>query len=238
MKRLLAAMLVLATAACVTETTGGPKPTEPNLTEAARTNTALAVEYARSGNYDLALEKARRAISQDDGYAPAHSAMAMIQAQRGDEAEAVRHFRRAMSLDSRDPYVRNNFAIFECERGRAGEALGWFEMVAKDRNYNAPDGALVNAGVCAQRVGQIDKAESYFRRALEVRPDNGEALLQLAALAAKKEDWLKVRAFVQRRDQVSRPTAESLRLAIRAERALGDTAAADRLGAQLARDFP
>lgn len=238
MRLLLAAMLVLATAACVTETTGGPKPAEPNLVEAARTNTSLAVEYARSGNYDLALEKARRALSQDDGYAPAHSAMAMIQAQRGDEAEAVKHFRRAMSLDPRDPYVRNNFAIFECERGRADEALGWFETVAKDRNYNAPDGALVNAGVCALRVGRMDQAENYFRRALEARPDNSEALLQLASIAAKKEEWLKVRAFVQRRDQVAKPTADSLRLAIRAERALGDTAAVNRLGAQLARDFP
>jgi type IV pilus assembly protein PilF len=233
---LLCALLMLS--ACVTETTGGIKPAAPNMAEASRTNTSLAFEYLRNGNLDLALEKARRALSQDDYYAPAHSAMALIQVKRGEDAEARKHFRRAMSLDARDPYTRNNFAIFECERGRADEALGWFEMVAKDTNYNAPDGALVNAGICASRVGKLPAAESYFRRALQIRGDNPDALLQLAVLASRREEWLKVRAFVQRRDQVAKPTAESLRLAIRAERALGDFAAADRLGAQLAREFP
>ena len=238
MKPLLILLASLLLAGCVTETAGGERITQPNLAEAARTNTSLAAEYARNGNYELALEKARRAISQDEGYAPAHSVIALIHAQRGEDAEASTHFRRALSLDPRDPYTRNNFAIFECERGRSEEALESFEKVAKDKSYSAPDAALVNAGVCANRAGAPEKAEAYFRSALEMRPGNDEALLQLASLAAKKQEWLKVRAFIQRRDQVAKPSADSLKLAIRAERALGDGLAAERLSAQLAREFP
>lgn len=237
--RLMKALLLglpLLLGACVTSTTGSN--TETNLEEAARTNTSLAVEYARNGNYELALEKAKRALTQNERYAPAHSAIALIYTQRGDDAEAIKHYRRAISLDSSDLFTRNNFAIFECERGRTDEALELFESVARNKNYNAPEQALINAGVCANRANRAEKAEAYFRQALQVRPENPEALLQLAQLASRKQDWLKVRAFIQRRDRVAKPTAESLRLAIRAERALGDTAAAERLNQQFQREFP
>lgn len=236
MKLSIVLLLSLGLAACVTE--GPQNGVETNLAESARTNTSLAIEYARNGNFELAMEKARRALSQNESYAPAHSAIAVLYAQRGEEAEAIKHYRRAISLDSRDLFTRNNFAIFECERGRTDAALELFESVARNKDYNARDGALINAGVCANRAGRTDKAEAYFREALDIKPEHPDALLQLATLSAKKQDWLRVRAFIQRRDRSSQATAESLKLAIRAEQALGDSAAAERLRLQLQRDFP
>lgn len=229
---LLSALLL---SGCVTT---GDQGSERNVEEAAKTNTSLAVEYARKGNYAMALEKAQRALTQNDSYAPAHSTIALIYAQRGDDAEAAKHYRRAISLDSKDLFTRNNFAIFECERGRTDEALELFESVARNKSYNAPDAALINAGVCANRANRPDKAEAYFREALQLRAENPEALMQLAVLAANAQDWLKVRAFIQRHDRVVKPSAESLRLAMRAERGLGNEAAADHLGQQLQREFP
>lgn len=231
-------LLVLLLSGCVTESSRDERGNFSNLDEAARTNTSLAVEYARAGNYELALEKAKRALSQDDRYAPAHSAIALIYAQRGDEVAAGKHYRRAIALDSQDLYTRNNFAIFECEHGRIDEALDMFERVARNKSYNAPESALLNAGICANRGAQFDKAEGYFREVLELNPNNPDALLQMATIAAKKMDWLRVRAFLQRRDRNAKPTAESLRLAIRAERGLGDVNAVERLSIQLQRDFP
>lgn len=230
-------MFALVLAGCVTSTTGNPN-SETNLGEAARTNTALAVEYARSGNLELAMEKARRALDQDPSYAPAHSTIALLYAQRGDEKEAISHYRRAISLDPRDLFTRNNFAIFQCERGRTEDALELLDSVIRNKDYQAPDAALVNAGLCASRANLNDRAEGYFREALALKPENPEALLQLASLSAKKQEWLKVRAFLQRRNQVAKPTALSLNLAVRAERALGDFAEADRLSRQLQTDFP
>lgn len=226
----------LAVSACVSD--GANSQGEANPTEAARANTSLAIEYARAGNLDLAMKKAKRALGQDDSYALAHSTIALLYAQRGDDAEAGKHYRRAISLDSRDLSTRNNFAIFECERGRIDEALELFESVARDKSYNAPDSALINAGVCANRAKRVDKAEAYFREALRISPDHPEALLQLAALAGQRQDWLKVRAFLQRREGVAKPTSGSLQLAIQAERALGDRAAVERLTRQLQREFP
>lgn len=236
MKLSIALLLSLWLTACVTE--GPQNGVETNLAESARTNTSLAIEYARNGNVELAMEKARRALSQNESYAPAHSAIAVLYAQRGEEAQAIKHYRRAISLDPRDLFTRNNFAIFECERGRTDAALELFESVARNKDYNAPDGALINAGVCANRAGRSDKAEAYFREALALKPDNPDALLQLATISARKQDWLRVRAFIQRRDRSSKATAESLKLGIRAEQALGDSAAAERLRLQLQHDFP
>lgn len=234
--KLVVLLLPLLLSACVSTSSG--QGSEKNLNEAARTNTSLAVEYARKGNYELAMEKAKRALAQDDSYAPAHSTLALLYAQRGDDVEAIKHYRRAISLDSSDLFTRNNFAIFECERGRTNEALSLFESVARSKSYNAPDEALINAGVCANRANRPEKAEFYFREALALRPQNPEALLQLALIASKKKDWLKVRAFIQRRDQVAKPSAESLRLAIQAEQNLGEASTVQRLVQQLEREFP
>lgn len=231
-------LLALLLSACVTQSSRDERGNVSNLGEAARTNTSLAVEYARAGNYELALEKALRALSQDDDYAPAHSAIALIYAQRGDEVEASKHYRRAISLDSQDLFTRNNYAIFECEHGRIDDALAMFERVARNKSYNAPESVLLNAGICANRGGKFERAEGYFREVLVLNPNNPDALMQMALIAAKKLDWLRVRAFLQRRDRATQPTAESLRLAIRAERSLGDAAAAERLAVQLQRDFP
>ena len=182
-------LLPMLLAACVTESPQGERVTEVNKAEAARTNTTLAAEYSRNGNYEMALEKALKALSQDDGYAPAHSTIALIYTQRGDEAEAIKHYRRAISLDPRDLYTRNNFAIFECERGRTDAALELFESVAGNKSYSARDAALINAGVCANRANRNDKAETYFREALELRPDMEAFIAATYAVSSCMQAW-------------------------------------------------
>lgn len=238
MNRLLAVLLpLLLLAACVTEYPKGEKPTEPNLSEAARANTQLGIEYARQGNFDLALEKLRRALQQDAGYAPAHGAIALLHARRGEDEKAESHYRRSLSLDARDPSTRNNFAVFQCGRGKVREGEDLLLEAARDARYSAREGAWTNAGICVRRTDPA-RAERYFREALAINPDFPDALLELASLAAQGHDWLKVRAFVQRRDRVAPATAQSLLLALQAERALGDARAAAELERRLRSEFP
>lgn len=238
MKRILAiAVPALLLSACVTEYPKGEKPTEPNLREAARANTQLGIEYARQGNFDLALEKLRRALQQDAGYAPAHGAIALLYARRGEDDQAESHYRRSLSLDSKDPSTRNNFAVFQCGRGKVREGEELLVETARDPRYRAPEGAWTNAGICVRRTDPA-RAERYFREALAVNPDFPDALLELAALAAQGKDWLKVRAFLQRRDRIAPATAQSLLLALQAERGLGDHRAAAELERRLRSEFP
>ena len=239
------ALCALLLAGCVTESVTddrqakpGYSEVKPNLSEAARANTQLGIEYTRKGQYTLALEKLLRALDQDDSYAPTHAAIALLYARRGENDAAERHYRRALSLDPRDTAARNNFAIFLCAQGKTEEAIPTFEALARDRSHDSPADTWENAGVCALRSGAPERAEGYFREALNINPGAPAALLQMAHLSAQKQDWLRVRAFLQRRERTTAQTAESLRLAAQAERQLGDALAADRYEQQLRRDFP
>lgn len=232
----LLAVLTLSSSGCVTETVGGERP-KANLAEAARANAQLGTEYARKGQFDLALEKLRRSIDQDGDYAPSHATIAFLYARRGEDAKAESHYRRAISLDPKDAGTRNNFAVFQCSLGRVKEAEALFLEAARDRSYSTPEAAWTNAGVCLKRTNVV-RAQSYFLEALKINPDFPDALMEMATLAAQGGDFLRVRAFLQRRDRVAAPTAQSLGLAANAERQLGDRAAAERYERQLRHDFP
>ncbi|MDP3856454.1 MAG: type IV pilus biogenesis/stability protein PilW [Stagnimonas sp.] len=237
MSRGFVVLALLLLAGCVTEYPKGEQPNEPNLREASRANTQLGIEYARQGNFELALTKLKRAIDQDSSYGQAHGAIALLYARQGDAAKAESHYRRALALDADDSLTRSNFAVFLCGRGEVREGEDLLLEAARDRRFATPEAAWTNAGVCVRRQDPA-KAERYFREALNANPNYAAALLEMADLAAQNQDWLRVRAFLQRRDRLTPATAQSLLLGIKAERALGDEEAAATLERRLRSEFP
>lgn len=234
---LMAATVLLAS--CVTEQVGDARIQTPaNLGEAAQINTQLGVDYARQGRFDIAQEKLLKAIEQDDRYAPARTAMAYVLTQIGDAEGAEREYRKALALDPNDAGTHNNFGVFLCARGKTAEADKEFRTALADRNYGTPAAAWTNAGVCAQKAGDTARAEENFRQALKIDPEFPDALARIAVLTARKSDWLRTRAFLQRYERVATLTPELLLVAARTERALGDEAAARRHEQKLLREFP
>lgn len=230
----------LTLAACVTEQpTGNARVQTPaNLGEAAKINTQLGVDYARQGRFDVAEEKLRRAVEQDENYAPGHTALAFVLAQRGDKSEAEKEYRRAVSLDGNDSSTHNNFGVLLCAVGKTAEADKEFMLALRDRNYSTPEAAWTNAGVCAREAGDAARAEEDFRQALKLNPEFTDALAQIASLAFEKQDWLRTRAFVQRYERSAKLTPELLFIAANSERQLGDADAAKRYEIKLLREFP
>ena len=204
---------------------------------AAQLNTQLGVNYARQGQFDLAIEKLQRAVAQDDGYAPAHSALAVIYQTRGESTAAEKEYRRALSLDSSDPTVKSNFGVLLCERGKADEARRYFMEVASDTRYPTPEQAWTNAGICAKK-NNPDLAEHDFREALRLKPADRDALAQMAIISYDKQDFLRTRAFLQRYDLKSQATPELLAIAARTEIALGDRDGARDYARRVVQEFP
>lgn len=240
MKRLLAMGLLLL-AACssgpVEKDRVGPRA-EPDLLEAAKINTDLGLNYARSGEYDLALDKLQRAIEQNPNYALAHNGIAYVYARRNDPARADEHYKRALRLNPGDPATRNNYAVFLCGEKRVAEAEKLFLQAAATPRYESPENAYVNAGVCARRSGDLVKADAYFRKALELKPQNAEALRQMASLCVERKDYLRARAFLQRYEKVGPATSATLWLGVQTESGLGDEQAAARYTERLQKEFP
>jgi type IV pilus assembly protein PilF len=231
------AALALALAACTTTQIEGGGKTD--LKEAARLNTQLGIEYMRKGQYDLALEKLQRALEQDDDLGAAHSTIALLYQRRGDARQARYHYREALKLSQDDPVTLNNFGVFLCGQGDVEDAEKIFLKAARNKdNANAAD-AWANAGVCARRdPKRLEAAEGYLREALRLSPRHANALAQLAEVSFDRREYLRARAFLQRYEAVARATPQTLWLAARNERKLGDLQTARGYERRLRTEFP
>jgi type IV pilus assembly protein PilF len=228
---------VFCVALCLSACGGNSDVKSANLAEAARINTQLGIDYMRKGEMDLAEEKLKRAIEDDPGMAQAHSTLAYVYSRRGDSVLAEKEYRKALSLDSENPSARNNFGVFLCGQGKLDEAEGYFLGAAKDPHYTTPEAAWTNAGVCLRKA-DMDKAERYFRAALEINHDFPDALANMAWISCKKKDWWRASAFLQRYEQVGAATPESLWVGAQTTSNLGDKAAANKYIKRLKTEFP
>jgi type IV pilus assembly protein PilF len=206
--------------------------------KAAETNTALGRQYMDRGQYEIALEKLKRAVGFDRTYAPAHTLLGVLYETIGQTEHAETQFGLAVKYDPDDGDVNNNYGAFLCRHGKPEEAEPYFRAAVKDPFYSTPAVALVNAGSCAMDRGELDLAESYLRQSLEYDQRMGLALLPMAEVSYRKGAHLRARAFLQRYEAVAPPSEESLHMGIRIETALGDEEAAERYRAELRENFP
>ncbi len=198
----------------------------------------LAVEYFRQGKIDIALAKAKIAVGVEQSNAEAHNVIALIYERLGEYGLADHHFKRSVRYAPDNSYALNAYGSFLCQRGRYEEADAQFQRALMNPLYKTPEVALTNAGICANRNGDKEKAETYLRKALSKNSKLPLALLKMAELAHEKVQYLNVRAYLQRYQEVARPTAASLWLGIQTERELGDQNAVASYSLMLRNSFP
>lgn len=234
--------LTLAAATLLTVGCAGtresPEAGESKARQAAQINTSLGREYLDRGQYEVALEKLKKAISADPDYAPGHTLIAILYEQLGEQELAERHYSAAVKASPANGDVNNNYGVFLCQSGRNPEAEKYFLNALDDPFYATPEVALANAGACMLESGDLDKAERYLRQSLEYDKNFPDALLNMAGLEYQGADYLRARAFLQRFEAVAGHTAESLLLGMQIERRLGDAGAARDYEARLMARFP
>lgn len=220
---------------CVTRSVDGENNGSPR--EAAQYNVQLGLEYLQQGRRELAFEKLRRALEQAPDSADAHVAIAYAYSVHGEPSLADRHYRRALRLGRGDPDIENTYGAFLCDRGRMQDAERHLLKAARTEGYGTPEFAWTNAGLCAERAGDRERAEGFYREALRVNDRHPPALWQLAQVSFDAGNALQARAFLQRYEAVAPRTAASLWLGYQVERTLGDAAAAEVYAARLRSDF-
>src|SRR5436305_15047287 len=88
------------------------------------------------------------------------------------------------------------------------------------------------------RVNNVKDAEEFFQRALKLDPDEPAALLQLGQIRYRQGNIGDARKLVSRYNKLVSPSSESLWLALRVERKLGERVAEQRYANKLRRHFP
>jgi len=198
----------------------------------------LARARLMAGDYAAAEKEALKALKLDPKSVDAETVLAVSAARRGDSAAAGPHYQRAAELAPDNGAVQNNYGVWLCREGRAAESLAWFDRALKDPRYSTPAVALANAGSCAARAGQDERARRDLRRAVELDPNNATALGALAELEFRQGNAFEARAFSERRLAAAPADAQALQLASQIEDKLGDRAAAARYVQRMRAEFP
>jgi type IV pilus assembly protein PilF len=199
---------------------------------------AAAGESLRDGRLDVAAKQARAALDNDPSSAEAHTVLALVAQRQGQSDEAGKHYARAAELSPRHGIALNNYGAWLCGNGRVRESLPLFDRALADPAYATPAAALANAGSCAIKAGDGQRAERYLRLALQYDPTNPVALGGMASYSYGIGDYLQARAFSERRLAAAPATRDALQLASQIEQKLGDTKAAARYVRRMGNEFP
>ena len=204
----------------------------------AQINVQLGLRHWRNHQPRLALDKINVALEQDPKLAAAHNLAGLIYARLGQAERAERHFKRAVTLDPGDPSAHNNYGLFLCDQGRLAQAEQHLLAAADNPSNPAPEVAYTNAGLCARRIPDIDRAAQYFTAALNANPMMPAALFQTARISYEKGRYPQAQRDLQHYLQVAPHTAETLWLAVQLARAMGDRKQEVRYARQLEASFP
>jgi type IV pilus assembly protein PilF len=244
--RIVLAALVAAALAAGCSSPGGPAEpsgqtvsgdsTEPR--NRARIRTELASLYYSQGNMAVALEELRLALAADSNYALAYSMLGAVYMELKETQLAQQNFERALRLAPGDYDINHRYGWFLCQTAREPESLKYFQQATRNPLNPTPWRSSAAAGVCALRKGLDKEAEEYFRAALKQDPDDLASLVNMGQLRYRQGSLEEARKLVARFNKLVEPTPESLWLALRIERKLGERAAEASLGTQLRRRFP
>ena len=206
--------------------------------ERAQNHMQLAFEYMKLDRLADARDNIELALSEDGDNANVQMAAGVVYERLRDTGKAERAYASAYRIGKKDPNIVNAYAGFLCRTGKSQQGEKLFVSAANDPTYQTPEVALVNAGVCVASAGNAIDAERYFNRALVLRPNLPEALLQLGNLQLERGDAQQAVELVKRYLAVNPPTPEVLWLGVRAEHKLGDNVSAAAYARRVQAEFP
>ena len=204
----------------------------------ARVHTELAALYYSRNNMGVALEELRTAVAADASYAPAHGVFGLVYMELRENQLAEASFERALRLAPNDSEINHNYGWVQCQTGRESGWIRYFVQAVRNPLYPAPWRSYAAAGLCMMRVNNLKDAEEFFQRALKIEPDEPSSLLQLGQIRYRQGSLEEARKLVGRFNRLVAPTAESLWLAVRTERKLGERVAEASFANQLRRRYP
>ena len=198
----------------------------------------LGLNYLQRGDYAVALEKLQKALKQNPNLPSAHNTIALLYQRLGEDEKAEAHFQEAVDRAPDYSEAQNNFGVFLCSHGRYETAEKRFLKAVENPLYETPELAYENAGLCAARDENKDKAERYFRQALQINPTLSKSLLKMAELSYEQQNYLQARGYIQRYQTAANWTPQALLLAIKIENKLDDQDAVSSYTLVLRSRFP
>jgi type IV pilus assembly protein PilF len=240
--RSLAALLLVLLGACAapqrssTEVRTASDQTDADRRASVRIE--LAYGYFGRGQYSTALDELKQALAVKPDMREALNLRGLVYAALGEIPLAEESFKRVLGLHPLDPDTLHNYGWFLCQQRRWPEAEAQFDLALAQPQYRGPSRTWLAKGVCEVAAGRLPDAEKSLVRAFEMDPASPAIAMNLADVLYRRGQYERARFYVRRVNaQVEQTTAQSLWLALRIERRLGNTASVDELSQQLRRRF-
>ncbi|MEM0954340.1 MAG: type IV pilus biogenesis/stability protein PilW [Pseudomonadota bacterium] len=184
----LALVICLCLTGCITQS-DKVFNTEVSKDDALSRRVELARQYIGDGNWEDAKRNLKLAEDIDPRSPEVYEAFALVYQSTGEYEQAEENFERAIALQRDFSRARNNYAAFLYSRGRFEEAEDQLEVVIKDTLYESRPQAFINLGLCRVRLGDDEGARQALQRALTMDRSNSIAMLELAALEYRAENY-------------------------------------------------
>lgn len=196
--------------------TGNKRPNTASVQElkAADINVQLGLSYLQRGDYEIALEKLKKALQQNPNLPTAHNTIALLYQRIDVLDKAEYHFQKAINQQASYSEAQNNYGVFLCQGKKYQEAEKNFLLAIEDPLYSSKDRAYENAGLCAMRIPDQALAKSYFRKALQLNPVLAKSLLQMAKMSYYDVDYEGAESYMSRYKAAAKWTASTLLMAI------------------------
>jgi type IV pilus assembly protein PilF len=191
--------------------------------KAALVNVELGLGYLAQGQVARAKSKLTHAIKLAPNLSETHSAMAYFLEMVGERKDAEREYKKSVNLSVNKGAVYNNYGAFLCRGGRFKEADHAFQEALQDKEYSRTAEVYENAGLCALKWREQQKAKEYLLTAIRRDPTRSMALLELTDLDIQQSKFNEARDFLNRYRAVAEPSARSLWLGIQVAKALNDS---------------
>ena len=186
---------------------------------------------------EKAEQAARQALALDPGSADAYRALAGVYHQKGKFAEAAEHALRAVEARGPEERVAGFLGMTLEKLGQPKRALGWLAMAQHWAFMRGDYDGLM--GRCWAKLGDDQRAESAFRRSMELRPETADGWTGLCELRLLQGNVLEAKRILDSRPRNSSGDGPAI---VRAEAMIAflgrDFAAAERLSRELLKAEP
>ncbi|WP_374564262.1 type IV pilus biogenesis/stability protein PilW [Ideonella sp.] len=211
----------------------------PEADRRARVRMELAAAYFSRGQSNTALDEVKLALQSKPDMADAYNLRGLIYANMGEFALAEDSFRHALQINPRDADTMHNFGWFLCQQRRYADAEAQFNAALAVPGYRDLIRTNLAQGVCHARNNQLAEAERSLQRAYELDPANPTTALNLSEVLYRRGEFERARFYVRRVNAVDElVNAQTLWLAARIEKKLGQQSQVQILGTQLSNRFP
>jgi type IV pilus assembly protein PilF len=198
----------------------------------------LALGYLEQGQTNVALDEVKLAIAADPRSADAFSLRGLIYMRLNDFGLARDSFNRGMQINPRDGNILHNLGWLACQESRYAEALLSFDKALLSPSYGGQAKTNLAKGICLLRSGDTRQAESSFLRSFELDASNPITTFNLAKLLYQRNDLIRSQFYIRRLNSNDYVNAESLWLATKIEKKLGNTQGVLQLSDRLRKQFP